>query len=272
MVGPQQVIAGDTLITARRIVITTGSRAFILPILGIADVPHLTDQTVFDLDKILAHLVAIGGGPICIELAQAHQHLGSNVSVLEMFKIMPKDDPELVDVVRQKNIDDGIELLEGVEVIWLDKSSGRVRVVLSKDGTEQSIDGSHLLFTSGRRRNVDGLELEKAEIIYTDKGLNVDAHLCLTNNFFTISDVTGGLQFPHVAGYHASVVVKNVLFRLPAKADNRSVPWVTYTSSELVQVVLNKGDARKKYGDTIKVLSWPDAGNDRAQAEGSHAV
>jgi pyruvate/2-oxoglutarate dehydrogenase complex dihydrolipoamide dehydrogenase (E3) component len=215
MVGPQQVIAGDTLITARRIVITTGSRAFILPILGIADVPHLTDQTVFDLDKILAHLVAIGGGPICIELAQAHQHLGSNVSVLEMLKIMPKDDPELVDVVRQKNIDDGIELLEGVEVIWLDKSSGRVRVVLSKDGTEQSIDGSHLLFTSGRRRNVDGLELEKAEIIYTDKGLNVDAHLCLTNNFFTISDVAGGLQFPHVAGYHASVVVKNILFRLP---------------------------------------------------------
>ena len=106
-----------------------------------------------------------------------------------------------------------------------------------------------MLFTSGRRRNVDGLELEKAEIIYTGKGLNVDAHLCLTNNFFTISDVIGGLQFPHVAGYHASVVVKNVLFRLPAKADNRSVPWVTYTSSELVQVVLNKGDARKKYGD-----------------------
>ena len=100
----------------------------------------------------------------------------------------------------------------------------------------------------------------------------MDAHLCLTNNFFTISDVIGGLQFPHVAGYHASVVVKNVLFRLPAKADNRSVPWVTYTSSELVQVGLNKGDARKKYGDTIKVLSWPDAGNDRTQAEGSHAV
>ena len=100
----------------------------------------------------------------------------------------------------------------------------------------------------------------------------MDAHLCLTNNFFTISDVIGGLQFPHVAGYHASVVVKNVLFRLPAKADNRSVPWVTYTSSELVRVGSNKGDARKKYGDTIKVLSWPDAGNDRAQAEGSHAV
>ena len=171
MVGPQQVIAGDTLITARRIVITTGSRAFILPILGIADVPHLTDQTVFDLDKILAHLVAIGGGPICIELAQAHQHLGSNVSVLEMLKIIPKDDPELVDVVRQKNIDDGIELLEGVEVIWLDKSSGRVRVVLSKDGTEQSIDGSHLLFTSGRRRNVDGLELEKQRSSIQTKAL-----------------------------------------------------------------------------------------------------
>ena len=75
-----------------------------------------------------------------------------------------------------------------------------------------------------------------------------------------------------MAGYHSGAVIKNVLFRLPAKADNRSVPWVTYTSSELLQVGLNEGDARKKYGDTIKVLSWPDAVNDRAQAEGSHAV
>ena len=75
-----------------------------------------------------------------------------------------------------------------------------------------------------------------------------------------------------MVGYHAGVVFKNVLFRLPAKADNRSVPRVIYTSSELLQVGLNQGDAHKKYGDTIKVLSWPDAGNDRAQAEGSHAV
>ena len=178
--GPQQV----TLITARRIVIATGSWAFIRPIPWIADVQHLTNQIVFNLDKILAYLVVIGGGSICIELAQAHQHLGSDVSILEMFKIMPKDDPKLVDVVCQQITDEGVELLEGVEVIRLEKSSGRVRVVFSKDGTEQSIDGGHLLFASGRRRNVDGLELEKAGIIYTDTGLDVDAHLCTSNNFF----------------------------------------------------------------------------------------
>ena len=152
--GPQQV----TLITARRIVIATGSWAFIRPIPWIADVQHLTNQIVFNLDKILAYLVVIGGGSICFELAQAHQHLGSDVSILEMFKIMPKDDPKLVDVVCQQIIDEGVELLEGVEVIWLEKSSGRVRVVFSKDGTEQSIDESHLLVASGRRRSVDGPE------------------------------------------------------------------------------------------------------------------
>lgn len=270
MAGPQQVIAGDTLITARRIVIATGSRAFIPPIPGIADVPHLTNETVFDLDRIPSHLIVIGGGPIGIELAQAHQHLGSDVSVLEMFKIMPKDDPELVDVVRQQIIDDGVKLLEGVEVIRLEKSSGRVRVVFSKDGTEQSIDGSHLLVAAGRRPNVDGLELEKAGIIYTDKGINVDARLRTSNRkVFAIGDVAGGLQFTHVAGYHAGVVIKNALFRLPAKADHRFVPWVTYTSPELSQVGLNERDARKKYGDTIKVLCWPYAENDRAQAEGA---
>ena len=270
MAGPQQVIAGDTLITARRIVIATGSRAFIPPIPGIADVPHLTNETVFDLDRIPSHLIVIGGGPIGIELAQAHQHLGSDVSVLEMFKIMPKDDPELVDVVRQQIIDDGVKLLEGVEVIRLEKSSGRVRVVFSKDGTEQSIDGSHLLVAAGRRPNVDGLELEKAGIIYTDKGIDVDARLRTSNRkVFAIGDVAGGLQFTHVAGYHAGVVIKNALFRLPAKADHRFVPWVTYTSPELSQVGLNELDARKKYGDTIKVLYWPYAENDRAQAEGA---
>ena len=270
MAGPQQVIAGDTLITARRIVIATGSRAFIPPIPGIADVPHLTNETVFDLDKIPSHLIVIGGGSIGIELAQAHQYLGSDVSVLEMFKIMPKDDPELVDVVRQQIIDDGVKLLEGVEVIRLEKSSGRVRVVFSKDGTEQSIDGSHLLVAAGRRPNVDGLELEKAGIIYTDKGIDVDARLRTSNRkVFAIGDVAGGLQFTHVAGYHAGVVIKNALFRLPAKADHRFVPWVTYTSPELSQVGLNERDARKKYGDTIKVLCWPYAENDRAQAEGA---
>jgi pyruvate/2-oxoglutarate dehydrogenase complex dihydrolipoamide dehydrogenase (E3) component len=159
MAGPQQVIVGVTLITARRIVIATVNPAFILPIPGIVDVPHLTNQTVFNLDKVLAHLVVIDGGPICIELAQAQQYLGSNVSVLEMFKIMPKDDPELVDVVRQQIIVDGVKLLEGVEVIRLEKSSSRVRIVFSKDGTEQSIDESRLLVALGRRRNVDGLEL-----------------------------------------------------------------------------------------------------------------
>ena len=117
MAEPQQVIAGDTLITVRRIVIATGSWPFILPIPWIADVPHLTNQTVFNLDKILAYLVVIGGGSIYIELTQAHQHLGSDVSVLEMFEIMPKDDPKTVDVVRQQIRDDGVELLEGVEVI-----------------------------------------------------------------------------------------------------------------------------------------------------------
>ena len=270
MAGPQQVIAGDTLITARRIVIATGSRAFIPPIPGIADVPHLTNETVFNLDRIPSHLIVIGGGPIGIELAQAHQHLGSDVSVLEMFKIMPKDDPELVDVVRQQIIGDGVKLLEGVEVIRLEKSSGRVRVVFSKDGTEQSIDGSHLLVAAGRRPNVDGLELEKAGIIYTDKGIDVDARLRTSNRkVFAIGDVAGGLQFTHVAGYHAGVVIKNALFRLPAKADHRFVPWVTYTSPELSQVGLNERDARKKYGDTIKVLCWPYAENDRAQAEGA---
>jgi pyruvate/2-oxoglutarate dehydrogenase complex dihydrolipoamide dehydrogenase (E3) component len=98
-------------------------------------------------------------GPFALNWLKPNNIWVSNVSVLEMFKIMPKDDPELVDVVRQQIIVDRVKLLEGVEVIRLEKSSGRVRIVFSKDGTEQSIDESRLLVALGRRRNVDGLEL-----------------------------------------------------------------------------------------------------------------
>lgn len=269
MVGPNEVVAGDTRIRARRIVISTGSRAFVPPIQGIDDVPYLINETIFSLSEIPEHLIVIGGGPIGIELAQAHKHLGAEVSVLEMFKIMPKDDPELVDVVRQQIVEDGIVLHEEIKVERIEKTDKGVRVVIIKDGTEHAVDGSHLLVAAGRRPNVDGLDLEKAGINYSPKGIDVDARLRTSNKkVFAIGDVAGGFQFTHVAGYHAGIVIRNALFRLPSKADHRFVPWVTFTSPELAQVGLTEEQARKSHSD-IRVLSWPYAENDRALAEGA---
>jgi len=266
--GPGEVEAGGKTIRARRFVVATGSTAFVPPIPGLDSVPYMTNETVFDQDALPEHLIVIGGGPIGIELAQAHRDLGSRVTVLEMFAIMPKDDPELVDVVRGRLIEDGIDLREGVQIDRIEKTAAGLRVILKGEDAEQAVDGSHLLVATGRRANVDGLDLEKAGIKYSPKGIDVDARLRTSNKkVFAVGDVAGGFQFTHVAGYHAGIVIKNALFRLPAKADHRTVPWVTYTSPELAQVGLTEDEARNASQD-FRVLRWPYHENDRALAEG----
>ncbi len=268
-VGRQEVEANGVRIKARRIVVSTGSTAFVSPIPGLDQVPYLTNETVFNRHQLPEHLIVIGGGPMGIELAQAHRHLGCEVTVLEMVSIMPKDDAELVDVVRQQVLRDGLDAREGVKIIRIEPYADGVRVVLEKNSGEEVVDGSHLLVATGRRPNVSGLNLEKAGIEYSEKGIPVDARLRTSNKkVFAIGDVAGGFLFTHVAGYHAGVVIKNALFHLPAKADHSTVPWVTYTAPELAQVGLNEAGA-KQAGKDFRVLRWPFHENDRAQAEGA---
>lgn len=265
--GPGEVVVGDTTVRARRFVIATGSRAFVPPIEGLEKVSYMTNENIFDGPDLPAHLIVIGGGPIGIEMAQAHRHLGCQVTVLEMFAIMPKDDPELVAVVRRALDKDGISIFEGIKVLGVKKAPSGIAVMIKQDGQQQTIEGSHLLIAAGRRPNVGGLDLEKAGVDYSPMGIGVDARLRTSNKkIFAIGDVAGGYQFTHVAGYHAGIVIRNALFRLPARADMRATPWVTYSAPELAQVGLTEGEARKIHGD-IKVLTWPFAENDRAQAE-----
>ncbi|MEQ8196369.1 MAG: FAD-dependent oxidoreductase [Rhodospirillales bacterium] len=265
--GPREVVAGDYRIQARRFVIATGSQPAVPPIPGLDGVPYLTNETVFEQHNLPDHLIVIGGGPIGIEMAQAHRHLGADVTVLEMAAILPKDDPELVGVVRAALIHDGITLHEGVKVTSVATTAAGVRVGIEQDGASRTIDGSHLLIAAGRRPTVEGLDLEKAGVAYSPKGIEVDARLRTANKkIFAIGDVIGGYQFTHMAGYHAGIVIKNALFRLPAKVDHRAVPWVTYTAPELAQVGMTEEQARRAAG-TIHVLRWSLAENDRAQTE-----
>ncbi len=263
--GPRVIEVNEVCISARRFVIATGSSPFVPLIPGLDAVEFYTNETIFEADVLPSHLIVIGGGPIGIEMAQAHRHLGAKVTVLEMFTVMPKDDPELVSVVRRQLAQDGIDILEGVNIDSVGKTASGVSVALK--GENKTIEGSHILVATGRRANVHGLGLDEAGIRFSDKGIDVDARLRTSNKkVFAIGDVAGGLQFTHVAGYHAGVVLKNALFRLPAKADTRTVPWVTYTMPELAQVGLTEAEARKSHRD-IRVLRWPFHDNDRAQAE-----
>jgi pyruvate/2-oxoglutarate dehydrogenase complex dihydrolipoamide dehydrogenase (E3) component len=266
-VGPDRVQAGDTVITAKRIVISTGSRAGVPPIPGLEDVPFLTNETVFDKKSAPDHLIVIGGGPIGSELAQAHRRLGCEVTILEMFSVLGKDDPELTEVVKNRMKSEGIVMREDIKIMQVERTDNGVTVVIEDGSKEERVEGSDLLVSAGRVPNLDGLYLEAAGIDYDKRGVIVDARLRTTNKkVFAIGDVAGGFQFTHVAGYHAGIVIRNALFRLPAKVDYSALSWVTYTDPELAHVGMTEVQAKQKYGD-IRVLRHSFAENDRAQAE-----
>ncbi len=265
--GPRELRVGDTVVRPRRVVIATGSSPLVPPIPGIEETPYLTNESVFDLTERPEHLIVVGGGPIGCELGQAFAHLGARVTVVEMARLLPNDDPEVVDVLRQRLRADGVDIHEGAKVAGVAPAGNGVAVTLERDGRSERLEGSHLLIAAGRRANLDDLDLEAAGIQRANGRLVVDARLRTTNRrVFAAGDAAGGPQFTHVAGYHAGIVIKNALFRLPAKADHSAVPAVTYTSPEVAGVGLREEAARERHGE-VRVLRWPFAENDRAQAE-----
>jgi pyruvate/2-oxoglutarate dehydrogenase complex dihydrolipoamide dehydrogenase (E3) component len=261
-ISPREVQAGDTIVTARRFVIATGSSAVAPPIPGLEETGYLTNETLFENRVLPRHLIIIGGGPIGMEMAQAHANLGALVTVLEAFKALGKDDPDLAAIALAQIRKNGVDVREGVEIDRVEEGP----VVILKDG--ERIEGSHLLVAAGRKANVEGLDLEKAGIDYTPKGIKVDKGLRTTNRkVYAIGDVAGGLQFTHVAGYHAGLVIRSALFRLPVKNDASATPWVTYTDPELAWVGQPETEARKQFGDSVETLTWGFDENDRARAE-----
>jgi len=264
--GPDQVEAGGERIRARRFVLATGSAPALPPIPGLAETPHLTNETVFDLTALPGHLIVLGGGPIGIEMAQAFRRLGAEVTVLERATILPKDEPEAVAILRAALIGEGIRLVEGAAIAGAARAANGVELTFA-DGTR--LHGTHLLVAAGRRPNIEGLGLDLAGIAVTPRGVTVDAGLRSTNRrVFAIGDVAGGPQFTHIAGYHAGIVIRNALFGLPAKVDYAALPWVTYADPELAHVGLTEAEARLA-GHAVTLLAQDLAGNDRAQAEGT---
>ena len=268
-VDKSTVRAGDTLVRARRFCIATGSSPAVPPIPGLDTAPYLTNESIFESYHPIGHLIVIGGGPIGMELAQAHARLGSNVTVLEGLKALGKDDPELTDVVLRKLIEEGIVVREGAKVERIEHRMGVVRVLIAGSDGADAVEGTHILLATGRKANVTGLNLEAAGVAYDARGIKVDSGLTTSNSrIYAIGDVTGGLQFTHVANYHAGIVLKRLCFRLPSKTSNDHIPWVTFTDPELANVGLSEDEARRRHG-TINVYRWPYHENDRAQAERS---
>ncbi len=269
-ISPTAVQVRDTIVEARRIVVATGSRATAPPIPGLMETPYLTNETIFKLTEAPRRLLIIGGGPIGVEMAQAHRRLGSEVVVLDAVGILNREDPELSSVVLSHLEAEGIDLRPNAKItkIHCAIEDGCEEIVIELESGE-TVNGSHLLVAAGRAPNLEWLDLDAGGVDYDRTGVKVDAGLRSTSNrkVYAIGDAAGGMQFTHVAGYHAGVVIRSALFRLPAKARMDHIPRVTYTDPEIAQVGLTEAEAEAAHGANATVLRWSFAENDRARAE-----
>ena len=263
------LIAGDVEIRAGHFVIATGSSPVVPPIEGLDAVEFFTNETIFELSRRPGHLIVIGGGAVGIELAQAYRRLGSEVTVVEAATALSGDDPELTAIALARLRADGVTINEQTRVAQVERrgKTGISVQVETADG-RRAIDGTHLLVATGRAANVAGLDLDKAHIAHDGNGITVSPKLRTTNaRVYAIGDVVAGApRFTHVAGYHAGLVIRALLFRLPAVENRHIIPRVTFTDPEVAHIGLTEAEAvvRKL---AIRILRWPFAENDRAQAE-----
>ena len=268
-VGARQLMAGDSRINARRVVIATGSAPKVPDIEGLGDVPYFTNETIFNNAELPEHLVVIGGGPLGIELAQAHRRLGSRVTVLVTGSAMDKDEPELAAVLLKRLAEEGVAIREKAQVKRIEAKDRGIVLHVEEAHQKTELKATHLLVATGRTPRLQSLELARADVEFDDKGISVDERLQTSaKGVYAVGDVVkDGPKFTHIAGYQAGIAMRNALLRWPAKVDYRALPWVTYTDPELAHTGMTEAKARKKHGDQVRVLCLPFAENDRAQAE-----
>jgi pyruvate/2-oxoglutarate dehydrogenase complex dihydrolipoamide dehydrogenase (E3) component len=261
------VEAGRVLVRARRFVIATGSLPSIPPIPGLDEVPYFTNETIFDVSERIQHLIVLGGGPVGLELAQAHRMLGSHVSVFDVGPFLAHEDPDAAAVLIKRLTDTQVMLHPNTRVERVERSTQGISVHFTENGEETLVKGTHLFVATGRKPNVKTLSLERAGIAYSDAGIKVNRFFRTTNRrVYAVGDVIGGPGFTHLANYQAGVVIRNALFRLRPDARAGNIPRVVYTDPELAQVGMTEAEARKRYR-RIRIYRVPYSENDRAQCE-----
>ena len=264
---PQTVAVGDLTVKARRFVISTGSIPVIPAIPGLFNTPYLTEESVFNLAEIPRHLIVIGAGATGLELAQVFRRLGSEVTVLDAATPLRSDDPEGAAVVLDVLTREGIKLRTGIEIAKVSRALAKVRVVLGTDGGAETIEGSHLLITAGRQPNLEDLDLDVAGIRTASHGIILDKSLRTTNkSVYAVGDAAGGPKYAHVADYHASLVIRHALFRVPVRVNHETIPVGNLYRSGTGPGRSPGGGGARPFG-AIRVLRWPYRENDRAQVE-----
>jgi len=253
---------------ARTYLIATGGRPGLPPITGLKEAGYLTNVNVFSIEQRPQSLAVIGAGPIGCELGQAFARLGSQVTMIaSRDHILPKEEPEAARVVQAQMEAEGIQILTETRAKEVLVENGQ-KVIVTNTGDRVTVD--EILVAAGRVPNVESLNLQAAGVEVGKEGILVNAKLQTSNpKIYAAGDVIGGYQFTHVAGYEGAVAMQNALILPTKKADYRVIPWATFTEPELARVGFTEEQARKRYGDDLRVLRHDFDHVDRALAEGA---
>jgi pyruvate/2-oxoglutarate dehydrogenase complex dihydrolipoamide dehydrogenase (E3) component len=267
------VVSDGAQVRARRFVIAAGSRPVLPPIPGLEQAGALTNETIFGVDALPQHLIVLGAGAIGVELGQAFGRLGAQVTLVEAATALGGADREAADLVLAQLRKEGVEVLEGWRARQAARGDGGVSLTIEgAGGATRTLTGSHLLAATGRAPALDGLGLERAGVHFSRTGVETSTTLRTSNpRIWALGDAAGRGFFTHLAGWHASVFVRNVLFKARTRADAPAIPSIVFSDPELAQIGLTEREALARRGDKVRVARWSFHDNDRAQTGGETA-
>ncbi|HEY6929403.1 MAG TPA: mercuric reductase [Thermoanaerobaculia bacterium] len=270
-VSPNEVEVNGERIRAKNFVIATGSRPAVPSIDGLTRAKFYTNESIFDeLSQKPRQMVVLGGGPIGCELSQAFARLGVAVTLVELGpRLLPQEDADVSDLIRQRLSEDGVRVLTGADVRLVAEHGAVRRVWVEIEGQDREpIDCDAILVAVGRIANTDGLGLEQARVAFTAHGVTVDRTLRTSQrHIYAAGDAAGPPHFTHLADRHARTVVRNIAAPWwPSRLDTSALPWCTYTSPEVARVGLNEQGAVRE-GAKYDLFRLPMSGVDRAVLE-----
>lgn len=262
------VLVGGTKLRFKKAIIATGARAVHPDIPGL-DSDFLTNETVFNLTELPRRLAVIGGGPIGCELSQAFRRLGSEVTIIQQGRFLPREDPEASALLASVFEREGIRTLLDSKPISVEKADGCKHIRARTPDGEQIVEADAILIGAGRQPNVEGLALEKAGVAYDPRdGVIVDDFLRTSNpDIFAAGDVCMRWKFTHAADAAARIAVQNALFKGRKRLSSLLMPWCTYTEPEIAHVGLYERDAEER-GVPVDVFKVDLAEIDRAVTDG----